>query len=57
MKNVNKLLKEFLLSLLPNKPYCSMGNGHATVIRSKESALAYPQIQINSPFSWESICV
>ena len=39
MKNVNKLLKEFLLSLLPNKPYCSMGNGHATVIRSKESAL------------------
>lgn len=53
MKNFNKLLKEFLLSFLPNKPYCSMGNGYATVIRSKESALAYPQIQVNSPFSWK----
>ncbi|ULJ59498.1 replication initiation protein [Wielerella bovis] len=53
MKNVNNLLKEFLLSLLPNKPYCSMGNGYSTVIRSKESALSYPQIQVNSPFSWK----
>lgn len=53
MQKYKDLIKDFIQPLLPAKPYCSDGNACPTVIRSQKHAIRYPQIQINSPFSWK----
>jgi hypothetical protein len=44
----NHHFKEDFYQKLPNKPYCSLGKGGRTFIRSKAHAINYPLIQINS---------
>ena len=48
--NVNKTdFRSIFYQKLPKKPYCSLGQGERTLIRSKKHAVQYPLIQVNPP--------
>ncbi len=48
--NVNKTdFRSIFYQKLPKKPYCSLGKGERTLIRSKKHAVQYPLIQVNPP--------